>query len=388
MKKTTFIRVAWGIAFVLLLLVLARTFVGNVFHVDSRSMEPTIHGLEDGGEWVFVRYDQDPPLRNEIVVVQPASGGDPIVKRVLALPFERVQVLHGDVWVDDRVLRRVAGDAVARPFVRVFDERVLPLEKSFHMGSTQQNPWTKDGDAWRVDARSIPAGSDEGLMYLVPRLEDAYFGAKGELVRGDTTVNDAVLECEASCDGARGRLRFQLTEQGDMFELSIAPKEDGGALCLLTRRNEGSRLEELATAELARFALGAWHRVRFANVDDELVVDVDGARVFAHAYAGNEFHPVDERREGISIGARVLLGAEECVARFRGVRIERDLFYTGLGAHGTKAEARLGADELFLLGDNSAHSSDSRQFGPVPRSRLVGRAVAVVWPPSRWRRLE
>jgi signal peptidase I len=40
---------------------------------------------------------------------------------------------------------------------------------------------------------------------------------------------------------------------------------------------------------------------------------------------------------------------------------------------------------LFVLGDNRTQSSDSRfsQLGYVPRDKVVGRAVAVIWPPSR-----
>ena len=38
---------------------------------------------------------------------------------------------------------------------------------------------------------------------------------------------------------------------------------------------------------------------------------------------------------------------------------------------------------LFVMGDNRGSSSDSRVFGPVRRSSVVGRAVAKVWPPAR-----
>lgn len=42
-------------------------------------------------------------------------------------------------------------------------------------------------------------------------------------------------------------------------------------------------------------------------------------------------------------------------------------------------------DAVFLLGDDSKDSWDSRYFGGVPVRRLQGRALAVVWPPARWR---
>ncbi|MGA7354104.1 MAG: signal peptidase I [Candidatus Cybelea sp.] len=36
---------------------------------------------------------------------------------------------------------------------------------------------------------------------------------------------------------------------------------------------------------------------------------------------------------------------------------------------------------VYVLGDNRAESEDSRFFGPVGDDRLIGRAIAGVWPP-------
>jgi signal peptidase I len=38
--------------------------------------------------------------------------------------------------------------------------------------------------------------------------------------------------------------------------------------------------------------------------------------------------------------------------------------------------------EYYVMGDNRTDSEDSRFFGPIPESLIVGRAVAVVWPVS------
>lgn len=36
---------------------------------------------------------------------------------------------------------------------------------------------------------------------------------------------------------------------------------------------------------------------------------------------------------------------------------------------------------VYVLGDNRANSEDSRVFGPVGDENLIGRAIAVIWPP-------
>jgi signal peptidase I len=49
----------------------------------------------------------------------------------------------------------------------------------------------------------------------------------------------------------------------------------------------------------------------------------------------------------------------------------------------TMPPLRLGPDEYFVLGDSRNGSLDSHTLGPLPRSRLIGRAEHRIWPKSR-----
>jgi signal peptidase I len=40
-------------------------------------------------------------------------------------------------------------------------------------------------------------------------------------------------------------------------------------------------------------------------------------------------------------------------------------------------------NDVFVMGDNRCDSSDSRIFGPISESSIIGRAFVIVWPLGR-----
>jgi signal peptidase I len=379
----------------LLALVLLRTFVADVYRVNSASMRPTLFGGTAGPgarpwtEWVLVRYGRAPALaRFDLVVIDGPDGGEAIVKRVVGLPGEELRIAGGDLFVNER---RLPPDAPRPAPVPVFDDRFQDPETCFYY-AREAGTWRREDGLWRLDARAVAPGRPEGMLFYNLPLRDGYLEPDGTRIEGLVEVNDAVLECEvrlASLSSA-GALRFRLTEEGDTFELRIVPRE-GGERVELVRRNRatqagssGAREQVLASSD-ERLDPQRFQRLRFANVDNFLVAELEGLCVLRVGYDENE-PSVLASGPGQSVGPRVSLGGEGCEASLRAVRILRDLEYSASGTCGVEGPVFLGPDEVFVLGDNSSASQDSRHFGSVRLGGILGRPFLVVWPPGRMRR--
>jgi signal peptidase I len=66
-----------------------------------------------------------------------------------------------------------------------------------------------------------------------------------------------------------------------------------------------------------------------------------------------------------------------------GTRLHEPYVQPDLRDHITKTW-RVPAGRYFFMGDDRANSCDSRTWGAVPRSSLVGPVQLIYWPPTRW----
>lgn len=135
-------------------------------------------------------------------------------------------------------------------------------------------------------------------------------------------------------------------------------------------------------------------------------------------YYPNEWHPFPERLRGLGdgrrpVGERLLqlmtpgrpfikrmigLGGDRVEIRdgkvwvngaaLNGTAMFRANHYSNDGAYGQPGQViDVPPDTYFVLGDNSGSSHDSRYWGFVPKRLLIGRALCIFWPLTRWRLL-
>lgn len=357
---------------------LVRAFVGDVYYVDSRSMAPTLHGGARGGEFVFVQFDRGEKLeRFDLVVLQRPGESEPLVKRIGALGGETVQVAAGDLVIDGKLL---APDAPRPPWVLLFDSQREELEQHFSVA--------RYASRWRRTPRGVALDSERGVSVAewIPRALDDYYDPAGKRVNGRRHAHDLALDVELRIGGAWGALRLRLTEEGDRFDAVLEPASAAGRVRVRFERRAAPRLgvEELASVELD-FDPAAAHRVVFSNIDNTLRLDLDAKRgALTHTYAENT--PMWGVGDGFQHQLpRAAFGGEKLPAEFTRVRLWRDVFWVELGRHGVDQPLVLAPTELFVLGDNSGESLDSREWGPALGAWVLGRPRAVVWPPSSWR---
>jgi signal peptidase I len=220
---------------------------------------------------------------------------------------------------------------------------------------------------------------------------------------GKHWVGDLAVECRARVESSEGNLILALVEGGRIFQCRI-DLASGMATFVVP---DGSPPEDVQTAVRG----AGTYRLRFANVDDQLLLWVNGKSV---AFDGR-YGPLGLIIPNEDDLAPVRLGANRAVVRFDDLRVLRDVYY--IAKKGSKDEDdpsfretrrprgldffrdpsqwgelsnllavsfALADDEFLMLGDNSPKSSDSR-FWPsheyyVKRELLIGKAVYIYWP--------
>jgi hypothetical protein len=137
-----------------------------------------------------------------------------------------------------------------------------------------------------------------------------------------------------------------------------------------------------------RWTAGQQIRVEYGFLDNRFFLVV-GDRIVDLRVRADEWHGPEEGMQAHS-GPRTLLyfaapGGEVAIHR---LQVFRDLYWVPeRKPFREQREEEVGSGNIWLLGDNSLDSQDSRTFGGVPLANYVGRPLLVLGPWSRHRLL-
>jgi signal peptidase I len=234
------------------------------------------------------------------------------------------------------------------------------------------------GVAW-LRYRHLLRGSDK------PSLITDFSGYNSGQLRGlppSNWVGDLMLDCTVNVSKPEGELRLALAKGSDRFEARLALHSGDCTLVQIT--SKGEKQLDSRPAGLGRPGTA---RLRFANIDDRLILWVDDRLPFGD---GVNYEPSSS--EG-PIYANDLqpasIGINSAGVSVSKLKLWRDTYYT-LGPAGWGAAAEAGVatfyvqpGNYFVLGDNSPESSDSRDWGLVPEPLVLGPAAFFYYPPAR-----
>lgn len=322
-------------------------------------MEPAL--LE--GDWVLLRNGA--PHGGDVVVFREPDSGLLAVKRVAGEPGESVQIVGGDLWTEGAPRARAPQGV----------EDLVPMIEADGPSISEHLDLEQAGFTARDRAWELPRGDALAFLRSPPF---AHYLLRGALVPGSLPAADLGLELEYALGDADAEVSIELRVSRASFRARLL--EGGGRLRV--ERHEPEQPITILSDQLIAPPV-AEGRFFFAAVDRGLTVALDDRVLIASlpfqppAPAIFADRPPDfGHLSHAGIGGRGPL-------RINRIRLGRDVMLDSTGTFGGAEVFHLGPEEYFLLGDNPTHSRDSRHYGAVDRSAILG-VVRTRWGGWNW----
>lgn len=332
-------------------------------------------------------YWRNPRRWERVVFRLPHDPQSWAIKRIVGLPGEEVSIRDGDVYIDGQPARKPY--RVQRSLaILVHDADFQPPDARFPprwQGAERHSRWvgafgrfarraTSAADAvdWLEYHHWRRVAGAEAAVVRQPIRDDLFNHAVTRREEESHVVHDLMLSFRVVEVFGSGLLAVRLNSGRDTFEVQLDPQQ-----CSYRAMHNGRELPG-AAGRLARSLSGA--EIWVSQVDRQFVLAINDEPIIQWPYIPEK--PPDEPG-----GAAAAIGAKGLGVVLEHLRLYRDVYYTrptGCDpSRGFETPWKLGADDYYVLGDNSLVSHDSRNWeGPpgVNRNLLLGKPFVLIYP--------
>jgi signal peptidase I len=327
------------------------------------------------------------PIVVNLLKEAPADGKEPVFQ-ILRKPPAKVLALKRIVYDNNHPAKDLLERKLPPRWAPEKDGSLTTQEyqKKRDLALKTQTPWVADGKFgfqhksggkeeidW-LRYRHLPPPSGQRFAQPEPQPITDFMGYN--IASDKNWVGDLILEFKVDIKEAQGELIAELSKGADRFR---ATWDLNTGMCALFQNDK--ELDKKPT-DLKK---PGTYRLRFANVDERLIVWADGSLPFGDGVAyrptNKSDKPAANDLEPASIGVRgAAVNVEDLV-------LWRDTYYTNSQSTYT---LYVQPGHYLCMGDNSPQSSDSRSWGRqdthdtrgglVPERLMLGRALLVYWP--------
>lgn len=453
-RSTTLAGIIETMEWVIIALILAfifRAFVMEAFRIPTGSMADTLHGAhfhlrctrcgygyDVGGDYYTTLKPQCPscgyvlpsgtpmsvsngdrilvlkciyqfvePKRWDVVVFKnPLDPSENYIKRMIAGAGETVEIVDGDIYINGQIARKPA-NVQEELWMPIYDNDYQPpAEMMKRPGEKRKEPsngnflWQQpfENDAvshWELNADGptvFALDSDPEQVNII--YYDAQIGNdfKAKYAYNNSSsyfrrpsCSDLMVRFHVTPGSSEGLIGITLRKYGTYYHGHVNFSGE-----MVIEKADGDISFELARRKITNVTKDEAVRLRFANVDHQLVLEFGNEKLKYDLGPGPADAGEITRKDPSEVR---IFGAGKI--RLSHLSLFRDIYYTSNGSlrAGEGNPFTLNEDEYFVCGDNSPYSQDARRWetegignngvryrtGTVPRDYLVGKAILVYW---------